>query len=51
MNKGRGLIPATLSSESVLAQGWNLLKEDIDLQSVVLYQDKILHNLKWMGRF
>ena len=31
--------------------GWNLLREDLSLPTAVLYQDRLLHNLKWMQEF
>ncbi len=51
MDKGLGEISETLNSESIPAQGWNMLREDISLPAAVLYRDKVEHNLEWMSGF
>ena len=50
-NKGLGWLDEPLEPEQVRQRGWNLLHEDLSLPSAVLYQDRLLHNLKWMQDF
>ena len=51
LNKGLGGLNSPLQSHDVAQLDWNLLREDISLPAAVLYQDKLKHNLEWMGRF
>jgi D-serine dehydratase len=51
LNKGLGSMKADSSAEEVVRLGWNLLREDLSLPSVVLYRDRLEHNLAWMQRF
>ena len=51
LNKGIGLLEQPLRSEEVASLDWNLLREDLNLPTAVLYQDKLLHNLNWMQQF
>ncbi len=51
LNKGLGLLYGSLEPEAITALGWNLLKEDLSLPCAVLYQEKLQHNLEWMGQF
>jgi D-serine dehydratase len=51
MNKGLGFIDRELETEDIAKLDWNLLREDLSLPSAVLYQDRLLHNLKWMRDF
>jgi D-serine dehydratase len=51
MNKGLGFIESELDANDVGGLDWNLLREDLSLPSAVLYQDRLLHNLRWMHDF
>jgi D-serine dehydratase len=55
LNKGLGLLEQSSGHEARDQQigqlGWNLLHEDLSLPSAVLYEDKLLHNLRWMQQF
>ncbi len=51
LDKGLGFQPRELDGEQIGAVDWNLLHEDLSLPSAVLYQDKLLNNLKWMQEF
>src|SRR4051812_14802113 len=51
LNKGLGALSGALEPGQVRQLGWNLLREDLSLPSAVLYQDRLLHNLKWMQEF
>lgn len=51
LNKGLGALTSALDPGHVLQLDWNLLREDLSLPSAVLYQDRLLHNLKWMQDF
>jgi D-serine dehydratase len=51
LNKGLGAICRTLDARQIAELDWNLLREDLSLPTAVLYQDKLQHNLHWMGRF
>ena len=51
LNKGLGFLPGAIEPREVRKLGWNLLREDLSLPSAVLYQDRLLHNLKWMQEF
>lgn len=50
-NKGLGMMRSSLTVSEIVAQGWNLLREDLSLPAAVLYEDKLQHNLLWMQRF
>ena len=51
LNKGLGALDDALDAAPIQELDWNLLREDLSLPSAVLYQDKLLHNLRWMQRF
>ena len=51
LNKGLGAIDTPLGNRDIAQLDWNLLREDLSLPSAVLYQDRLLHNLKWMQQF
>jgi D-serine dehydratase len=51
LNKGLGSLTGALEPGQVQQLGWNLLREDLSLPTAVLYQERLLHNLKWMQDF
>lgn len=51
LDKGLGHFSRILAAEEVASLGWNILREDLTLPTVVLYADKLQHNLNWMRRF
>jgi len=51
LNKGLGSFDRALDADDIAKLNWNLLREDLNLPTAVLYQDKILHNLNWMRQF
>ena len=51
LNKGLGALRSPLEPGQVRQLGWNLLREELSLPAAVLYQDRLLHNLKWMQDF
>jgi D-serine dehydratase len=51
LNKGLGPFDRALEPGDVAQLNWNLLREDLNLPSAVLYEDKLLHNLNWMRQF
>ncbi|MGB7549621.1 MAG: amino acid deaminase [Terracidiphilus sp.] len=51
LNKGLGFVDHALDPREIAQLGWNLLHEDLSLPSAVLYEDRLLHNLKWMRQF
>lgn len=51
LNKGLGALSGTLEPGQVPRLEWNLLREDLSLPTAVLYQDRLIHNLKWMQDF
>src|SRR5215469_16686007 len=51
LNKGLGALSGALEPGQVRQLGWNLLHEDLNLPTAVLYQDRLNHNLKWMQDF
>lgn len=51
LNKGVGFLERAVEHEDIAQLGWNLLQEDLSLPTAVLYEDRVLHNLKWMQRF
>jgi len=51
LNKGLGFLGRAASMEDVAALRWNLLREDVSLPCAVLYEDRLRHNLEWMGEF
>ncbi len=51
LNKGLGSFEQALEPEAIRKLGWNLLREDLSLPSAVLYEDNLLHNLRWMQQF
>ncbi len=51
LNKGLGALSGALEPGQVRQLDWNLLREDLSLPAAVLYQDRLLHNLKWMQDF
>lgn len=51
LNKGLGFLDHALVANEIARRGWNLLHEDLSLPAAVLYQDRLLNNLKWMQQF
>jgi len=51
LNKGLGPLNSALEPGQIGQLGWNLLREDLSLPTAVLYQDRLIHNLKWMQEF
>jgi D-serine dehydratase len=51
LNKGLGALISALEPDQVRQLDWNLLREDLSLPAAVLYQDHLIHNLKWMQDF
>lgn len=55
LNKGLGSLeqvsPGFDLDRNVKQLGWNLLHEDLSLPAAVLYEDRLVHNLRWMQRF
>ena len=51
LNKGLGSLEEALESDAIRKLGWNLLREDLSLPSAVLYEERLLHNLRWMQQF
>jgi len=51
LNKGLGYLERSSTPEDIASLGWNLLREDLSLPAAVLYEDRLLHNLKWMQEF
>ncbi|HLY40104.1 MAG TPA: amino acid deaminase [Terracidiphilus sp.] len=51
LNKGIGYLEQPAGRDEIVLRRWNLLREDLNLPSAVLYQDKLLHNLNWMQQF
>lgn len=51
LHKGLGRLDGARTAGEMIAQGWNLLNEDLSLPVAVLYQEKLEHNLRWMQQF
>jgi D-serine dehydratase len=51
LNKGLGNLERAIRRDEIISLGWNLLREDLSLPAAVLYEDRLLHNLKWMQKF
>ncbi len=51
LNKGLGVLSGALEPAEVRKLDWNLLREDLSLPTAVLYQDRLIHNLRWMQDF
>jgi D-serine dehydratase len=51
LNKGLGSFDTDLTADAIGILGWNLLREDLNLPTAVLYRDKLLHNQQWMRLF
>ena len=51
LNKGLGHFTRPLDAGKFAELGWNLLREDLSLPAAVLYEDKLVNNLKWMQQF
>ena len=51
LNKGLGELSSALEPAQVRQLDWNLLREDLSLPTAVLYQDRLVHNLRWMQEF
>jgi D-serine dehydratase len=51
LNKGLGAMEHVIGVEDIPALGWNLLREDLSLPTAVLYEEKLMHNAKWMQQF
>lgn len=51
LNKGLGAMNQAMTLPQIVAQRWNLLREDLSLPTAVLYEDKLAHNLAWMEQF
>lgn len=41
----------SLSPNDITSLRWHLLHEDLSLPTAVLYEDRLVHNLKWMQEF
>ena len=50
-NKGLWFLEHDVHPDEVAQLDWNLLREDLSLPVAVLYEEQMLHNLKWMQRF
>ena len=50
-HKGLGFFAQALEPGEIAELGWNLLREDLSLPTAVLYQEKLLHNARWMQQF
>jgi D-serine dehydratase len=51
LNKGLGYLERDILPEEIPKLNWNLLREDLSLPVAVLYEEKMLRNLRWMQRF
>ena len=51
LNKGLGTLEHEAASSEIARLGWNLLREDLSLPAAVLYEEKMVRNLKWMQQF
>jgi D-serine dehydratase len=51
LNKGLGALDGPIEVAGIPALGWNLLREDVSLPAAILYQENLLHNLRWMQEF
>jgi D-serine dehydratase len=51
LNKGVGFLEQPMPPGDIASLSWNLLREDVSLPSAVLYEDRLLHNLRWMQEF
>ena len=51
LNKGLGRMSEAMTPSQIVEQHWNLLHEDLNLPTAVLYEDKLAHNLAWMSQF
>jgi D-serine dehydratase len=51
LNKGLGPMDRALTPGEIAALGWHLLREDLSLPTAVLYEEKLVHNLRWMQEF
>jgi D-serine dehydratase len=51
LNKGLGKFDQALQPDAIVAMRWNLLGEDLNLPTAVLYKERLTHNLNWMRDF
>jgi D-serine dehydratase len=51
LEKGLGAITGELTCASIANLKWNILREDMSLPVAILYEDNLLHNLRWMQDF
>lgn len=51
LNKGVGYLEHPVAAAEIASLGWNLLREDLNLPTAVLYQERLQHNADWMQRF
>ena len=51
LNKGLGYINPLAAPVEVASLDWNLLREDVSLPAAVLYEEYVMHNLRWMQQF
>jgi D-serine dehydratase len=51
LNKGLGYLEQATMPVEIASLGWNLLREDVSLPTAVLYEDRVMHNLRWMQQF
>jgi D-serine dehydratase len=51
LHKGLGHLDRAASRAEAARRGWNLLREELSLPVAVLYEDRLQHNLAWMGQF
>ena len=51
LNKGLGTLTAPVAPGDAGTLHWNLLKEELNLPTAVLYDERVNHNLNWMQNF
>lgn len=51
LNKALGRLDAPLAPAEASRPDWQLLQEDLSLPAAVLYEDRLVHNLRWMRNF
>jgi D-serine dehydratase len=51
LNKGLGALAAPVAPADAGMLHWNLLKEELNLPTAILYAERIDHNLQWMQNF
>ncbi len=51
LNKGLGFLEEPTMPGEIRSLDWNLLREEVSLPAAVLYEDRVMHNLRWMQQF